>query len=560
MTLIFCRRLKPTTTLLICESFAEDEYLGGGVYCCSILLRMPEPILIAKNNTAEIHLLLDKANRHGIITGATGTGKTVTLQRIAEGFSERGVPVFMADIKGDLTGISQPGGGNAKIDARNAQLGITEPAFAGVPVTLWDVFGKQGHPLRATISEMGATLLARLLQLNDTQEGVLQLAFKIADENGLMLLDLKDLQALLQFIGENAAEFTTQYGNVSKASIGAIQRGLLTLDQQQGDLFFGEPAVKLDDFIQTIDGKGVINLLAADDLINSPKVYSTFLLWILSELFEELPEAGDLEKPKLVFFFDEAHLLFTDAPAALVEKIEQVVRLIRSKGVGVYFVTQSPADIPDKVLAQLGNRVQHALRAYTPKEQKAVKVAAESFRENPKLDTATVITELGVGEVLISMLDEKGVPTMVERAFVVPPVSQIGPITDAQRKQLMTDSLVAGQYEEAVDRESAFEILKQKTEARLEEEAQSKEEKAAAIAAKVKEKEDARIAKEQEKLAKEQARAEAAERRNTTTGGDLVGAFIKSATRTAGSSIAREITRGILGGILGGGRKKSGWF
>jgi DNA helicase HerA-like ATPase len=390
---------------------------------------------------------------------------------------------------------------------------------------------------------------------------VLQLAFKIADDNGLMLLDLKDLQALLQFIGENAAEFTTQYGNVSKASIGAIQRGLLALDQQEGDKFFGEPAVKLEDFIQTISGKGVINLLAADDLINSPKVYSTFLLWILSELFESLPEAGDLDKPKLVFFFDEAHLLFTDAPAALVEKIEQVVRLIRSKGVGVYFVTQSPADIPDRVLAQLGNRVQHALRAYTPKEQKAVKVAAESFRENPKLDTATVITELGVGEALVSLLDEKGTPTVVERAFIVPPVSQIGPITDAQRKQLLADSIVAGQYETAIDRESAFEILKQKTETRLAEEAATQEAKAAAIAAKVREKEEAKLAKEQEKLAKEQARADAAERRTTTTTGDLVGAFIKSATRTAGSSIAREITRGILGGILGGGsRKKSGWF
>ena len=356
---------------------------------------MTEPILVAKKDKDEFYLLPQMANRHGVITGATGTGKTVTLQRMAEGFSQRGVPVFMADIKGDLTGVSQAGGGNPKIDDRNKQLGI-EPQFTGFPVTLWDVFGKQGSPLRATVSEMGPLLLARMLELNDTQEGVLTLAFKYADDNGLLLLDLKDLTSLLQFVGENADELTTQYGNVSKASVGAIQRGLLQMDQQGAEDFFGEPAVKLDDFMQTISGKGVLNLLAADQLINSPKVYSTFLLWLLSELFENLPEAGDLEKPKLVFFFDEAHLLFTDAPSALVEKVEQVVRLIRSKGVGVYFVTQNPADIPEKVLAQLGNRVQHALRAYTPQEQKAVKVAATTFRDSrpptrnsPAPDTAS---------------------------------------------------------------------------------------------------------------------------------------------------------------------------
>src|SRR4030095_10989831 len=385
---------------------------------------MTEPILVAKKDASEFYLLPQMANRHGVITGATGTGKTVTLQRIAEELSRRGVPVFMADIKGDLTGVSQPGSMTGKIGERLTSLGFTDVKFEGSPVTLWDVFGKQGHPLRATISEMGPLLLARILQLNDTQEGVLFLVFKIADDNGLLLLDLKDLQSLLKFVGENSEEFTVKYGNVSKATIGAIQRGLLQIEQQGGTSFFGEPAVKLEDFIQTISGRGVLNLLAADDLINSPKLYSTFLLWLLSELFEMLPEAGDLDKPKLVFFFDEAHLLFNDAPTSLVEKIEQVVRLIRSKGVGVYFVTQSPADIPDKVLAQLGNRVQHALRPYTPKEQQAVSVAAKSFRENPSLDTVKTITELGVGEVLISTLDEKGVPTIVDRAFVVPPVSQ----------------------------------------------------------------------------------------------------------------------------------------
>jgi DNA helicase HerA-like ATPase len=422
-------------------------------------------------------------------------------------------------------------------------LGI-EPQFAGSPVTLWDVFGKQGHPLRATVSEMGPLLLARMLQLNDTQEGVLAIAFKYADDNGLLLLDLKDLTSLLQFVGENADSLTTQYGNVSKASVGAIQRGLLQLDQQGAEAFFGEPAVKLDDFMQTVSGKGVLNLLAADQLINSPKVYSTFLLWLLSELFENLPEAGDLEKPKLVFFFDEAHLLFTDAPTALVEKVEQVVRLIRSKGVGVYFVTQNPADIPEKVLAQLGNRVQHALRAYTPQEQKAVKVAATTFRENPKVDTEKAITELGVGEVLISMLDEKGVPTMVDRAFVVPPVGHIGPITPEQRQQLMSTSLVAGVYENAVDRESAFEILQQKA-----------QEKAAAQAQ----------MQAQEDAAKQQAAEEKAQRAAARAPDTMWESIGKSVARSASSSIGRsigtQIVRGVLGSILGGGsKKKSGWF
>ncbi len=504
---------------------------------------MADPILVAKREAAEFFLLPQMANRHGVITGATGTGKTVTLQKLAEGFSLRGVPVFMADIKGDLTGVTQPGGGNAKIDARNEQLGI-EPAFEGFPATLWDVFGKQGHPLRATASEMGPLLIARLLQLNDTQEGVLSIAFKYADDNGLLLLDLKDLQSLMQYVGANAAEMTLKYGNVSTASIGAIQRGLLQLDEQGGDLFFGEPAVKLDDFIQSVGGKGVLNLLAADQLINAPKLYSTFLLWLLSELFESLPEAGDLDKPKLVFFFDEAHLLFSDAPPALIDKVEQVVRLIRSKGVGVYFVTQNPADIPEKVLAQLGNRVQHALRAYTPQEQKGVKAAATSFRENPELDTAKVITELGVGEVLISTLDEKGVPTIVDRAFVVPPAGHIGPISAEQRQQLLSGSLVAGAYENALDRESAFEILTKKTEEKMVADAEAK------------------TAQEAEKEAERQAKAERAAARAPDT---MVESITKSVARSASSSIGRQIgntiVRGVLGSIFGGGsKKKSSWF
>lgn len=503
---------------------------------------MSEPILVAKKDDkdAGLFLLPQMANRHGVITGATGTGKTVSLQRLAEGFSQRGVPVFMADIKGDLTGVTQPGGGNAKVDDRNKLLGIT-PAFEQFPATVWDVFGKQGHPLRATASEMGPLLIARLLQLNETQEGVLSIAFKYADDNGMLLLDLKDLQELMKWVGANADELTLQYGNVSTASVGAIQRGLLQLDEQGGDLFFGEPAVKLEDFMQTVGGKGVLNLLAADQLINAPKLYSTFLLWLLSELFESLPEAGDMEKPKLVFFFDEAHLLFSDAPQALVDKVEQVVRLIRSKGVGVYFVTQNPADIPEKVLAQLGNRVQHALRAYTPQEQKGVKAAASSFRENPKLDTEKVITELGVGEVLISTLDAKGVPTLVDRAFVVPPVGHIGPITPEQRTALMANSLVAGQYETAVDRESAYELLKAKADA---------------MAA------EAAAAAEAESAAKQAAAAEKAER--AASGGSrrtdsLTESLGKSVARSVGSTLGRQIVRGVLGSILGG-KGKSSWF
>lgn len=500
---------------------------------------MSDPILVAKNSDGEFYLLPQMANRHGVITGATGTGKTVTLQRLAEGFSERGVPVFMADIKGDLTGVTQIGGGNPKVDSRNEQLGIT-PTWEQFPATVWDVFGKQGHPLRATVTEMGPLLISRLLQLNETQEGVLTIAFKWADDNGLLLLDLKDLQSLMTAVGQNADQLTLQYGNVSSASVGAIQRGLLQIDEQGGDLFFGEPAVKLDDFMQSMGGKGVLNLLAADQLVQAPKLYSTFLLWLLSELFESLPEAGDLEKPKLVFFFDEAHLLFTDAPQALIDKVEQVVRLIRSKGVGVYFVTQNPADIPEKVLAQLGNRVQHALRAYTPQEQKGVRAAASSFRENPKIDTEKVITELGVGEVLISTLDEKGVPTVVERAFVVPPVGHIGPITPEQRQQLMANSLVAGVYDTSLDRESAYEKL-----------TAAAQQKAAEKAA-----EDQAAA--EVKAQKEADKAERAEARKPDTMWESIG---KSAVRAATTSVARSVgtklVRGVLGGLLGG---KKSWF
>src|SRR5262245_28699334 len=419
---------------------------------------MPEPLLVAKSES-DLCLLPAYANRHGLIAGATGTGKTVTLQRIAEGFSRIGVPVFMADVKGDLAGLSQPGEAKGKIKERIDSLKL-EMKFEACPAVLWDAFGQQGHPVRTTISEMGPLLLARMLGLNETQAGVLTLAFKIADDNGLLLLDLKDLRALLAHVGENAKSFTTRYGNISAASIGAIQRGLLTIEQQGGDHFFGEPALNLDDLIQTDGrGRGVINILAADKLMASPKLYSTLLLWLLSELFERLPEVGDPEQPKLVFFFDEAHLLFSDAPQALLEKIEQVVRLIRSKGVGVWFVTQNPLDVPDTVLGQLGNRVQHALRAFTPRDQKAVKSVAETMRANPKLDIEKAILELGVGEALVSLLDAKGTPAITERAFVLPPASQIGPITPDDRKQLLESSVVAGVYEKAVDRESAFEML-----------------------------------------------------------------------------------------------------
>lgn len=425
---------------------------------------MDNAMLIGTHNQSKCYLRGDKSNRHGLITGATGTGKTITLQTMAENFSRLGVPVFMADIKGDLTGISQAGKSNPKLEKILSERGIEMPAFQAFPCTVWDVFGKQGHPLRATISDMGPLLLSRMLNLNETQSGVLQLVFKIADDDGLLLLDMKDLRAMCQWVGENASEFTTEYGNVSAASIGAIQRSLLQIEQQGGDVFFGEPMLNIADLMQTdAQGLGMINILAADQLMNSPRLYATFLLWMLSELFENLPEVGDLDQPKLVFFFDEAHLLFNDAPKVLIERIELVVRLVRSKGVGVFFVTQNPLDVPDTVLAQLGNRVQHALRAFTPRDQKAVKSAAQTMRENPKLNIEAAITELGVGEALVSFLDEKGRPTITERVYVLPPASQIGPITIEQRQHLMQNSLVAGVYEKSVDRESAYELIKGRT-------------------------------------------------------------------------------------------------
>ena len=424
---------------------------------------MSEPLYLAKSEDGYPALLPQMANRHGLITGATGTGKTVTLQSIAERLSYAGVPVFMADVKGDLSGMGAAGTLTPKLEARIRDLGLEGFQPYANPVAFWDVFGKGGVPVRATISDMGPLLLARLLNLNDTQAGVLQLVFKIADDQGLLLLDLKDLRAMVQNVGDNAKNYTTEYGNIASASIGAIQRGLLTLEEQGGDVFFGEPMLDIHDLMQVDgNGRGVINVLAAEKLVQAPALYSTFLLWLLSELFEQLPEAGDLDRPKLVFFFDEAHLLFSDAPQALVDKVEQVVRLIRSKGVGVYFVTQNPLDVPEKILGQLGNRVQHALRAFTPRDQKAVKAAAETMRGNPKFDAAAVITELGVGEALISFLDEKGRPNIVDRAIVFPPASRLGPLTPDERKAAIQASPMLKAYGTAVDRESAFEILRGK--------------------------------------------------------------------------------------------------
>jgi DNA helicase HerA-like ATPase len=506
---------------------------------------MSHALPIAKSGEIELFLLSQLANRHGLITGATGTGKTVTLQRVAEQLSLAGVPVFLADAKGDLSGLGAAGVASDKLKARLEKMGVTDWQPRANPVVFWDVFGEFGHPVRATVSDMGPLLLARLLNLNDTQSGVLQMAFKIADDQGLLLLDLKDLRAMVQHVGDNAAQFKTEYGNVSAASIGAIQRGLLTLDEQGGDKFFGEPMLNIEDLMQTVDGRGVINVLAAEKLMNSPRLYACFLLWLLAELFEQLPEAGDLPKPKLAFFFDEAHLLFNDAPPALLEKVEQVVRLIRSKGVGVYFVTQNPLDIPDTVLGQLGNRVQHALRAFTPRDQKAVKAAAQTLRANPKFDAEAAIMELGVGEALVSFLDEKGSPTVVERGFVLAPGSRIGPMTTEERKAAIAGSLVAGVYEQVVDRESAYEKLK------------------------------GAPAGETQKLgAGETAPAPA---QAPAEGGGLLGGFgdmlfgstgprggqrdglaqtmAKTVVRTIGSQVGREIVRGVLGSIMGGRRR-----
>ncbi len=525
-------------------------------------------ILIGQHGETTCSLLLDKSNRHGLITGATGTGKTITLQTLAEGFSRRGVPVFMADVKGDLTGISQAGKLGEKLAAVIKERGLDTPESTAFPVTLWDVFGEQGHPVRATVSDMGPLLLARMLDSNDTQAGVLNLIFKIADDNGLLLLDMKDLRAMCQYVGDNARDFTTQYGNVSAASVGAIQRGLMQIETQGGEKFFGEPMLNIADFMQTAragsasgEAMGVINILAADKLMNSPRLYATFLLWMLSELFEQLPEVGDLDKPKLVFFFDEAHLLFTDAPKVLVERIELVVRLVRSKGVGVFFVTQNPLDIPDTVLAQLGNRVQHALRAYTPRDQKAVKATAETMRQKAGLDITSAITELAVGEALISLLDAKGRPCETERVYVLPPGSQIGPIKPEQRQVLMKESLVAGVYEKTEDRESAYEKIKGR---------------AMASSAPQDGKLPSGPMSTGSMAGTPIGGANAGVGTGKAEGGGMLGGITdvlfgttgprggrhdglatnmaRSAVRTMGSAVGREIIRGVLGGLFGGKR------
>ena len=502
---------------------------------------MAKPFLLAKSDI-ELLMLPQLANRHGLIAGATGTGKTVTLRVMAEHFSAMGVPVFMADVKGDLAGIADAGQ-DPKMTDRAKKLGVEDYAFKSYPVTFWDVYGEQGHNVRATVSEMGPLLLSRMLNLNDTQEGVLAVAFKVADDQGLLLLDMKDLRAMLQFIGDHGAELRTEYGNVSAASVGTIQRGLLALEQQGGGALFGEPALDLNDLLQNdTDGRGMINILTADKLMQNPKTYATLILWLLSELYETLPEVGDPEKPKLVFFFDEAHLLFDEAPKVLLEKIEQVVRLIRSKGVGVFFVTQNPLDVPDVVLGQLGNRVQHALRAFTPRDQKAVRAAAETFRANPKVNVETAIGELAVGEALVSLLDEKGTPQPVERAMIVPPESRLGPTDAAHRQQIIKNSVLYGHYEKAVDRESAYETLK----ARADQALQSAAPKA------------------------QPAPTQTAQPSSTQSGGGWLGqlgqtiftgtgrresvaeAMAKSAVRAVGSSVGRQIVRGVLGSILGG--------
>ena len=525
---------------------------------------MSTPIIIAKKttNTQQDVVLHSKfANRHGLIAGATGTGKTVTLKVLAESFSRLGVPVFLADAKGDVSSLAQAGASNPKFDERIKSLGIDSIPFAASPVVFWDLFAEQGHPIRTTITEIGPLLLARMLNLNDTQEGVLSAVFRIADDQGMLLIDFKDLKAMIGYVSEHAAEFKAEYGNLSPASLGAIQRNLLALADQGGDQFFGEPSLNILDFIQTdSNGYGYINILAADKLMNTPKLYATFLLWMLSELFEQLPEVGDMDKPKLVFFFDEAHLLFDNASAALQEKIEQVVRLIRSKGVGIYFVTQNPLDLPESVLGQLGNRVQHALRAFTPKDQKAVKTAADTFRANPEFKVEQAITELAVGEALISCLDEQGTPQVVERAWVMPPYSSFSPISPEQRQTLISQSIVAGIYEKSLDRESAFELLQNKVVERQQQAVQIEQEKQQAkeqeALAKQQAKEAETLAKqqarEQERIAKEQqkgAEREAKQREKLIQ--DTVGTFAKSAARSLGGSTGQKIVRGLLGSLFG---------
>ena len=539
-------------------------------------------LYIAHSENGPISILGKMANRHGLIAGATGTGKTVTLQVLAETFCQAGVPCFMADMKGDLSGISQVGKLSGFIEKRLPEFGIENPEFQSCPVRFFDVFGEQGHPMRSTISNMGPDLLGRLMELNETQTGVLNIVFKIADDNGLLLIDLKDLRAMLNFVGQNAAEFTTQYGNVSPASIGAIQRAVLSLENQGGELFFGEPSFDIYDLLQCEGGKGVMNVLAADKLMLRPKLYSTFLLWLLSELYSTLPEVGDMELPKLVFFFDEAHMLFEDTSKALVSKIEQVIRLIRSKGVGIFFITQSPTDIPENILGQLGNRVQHALRAYTPKDQKAVKTAAETFRANPAFDTYNTLLELGTGEALVSFLDEKGAPSIVERAKILFPLSQIGAITEDQRKQIINSSRLYGRYDHVIDRESAYELImkateeaeKQKAELEAEEEAARQRELEAKEAAKA-EKEAAKAQKEAAKKAKNSIGSKGLKSVITAVTGVVAAGVaeavtgkvsgtstkkksststtkkaVTKATNAATKTITRELTRSILGNLI----------
>jgi len=516
-----------------------------------------EPLALARTADGRtLHLLPGLANRHGLITGATGTGKTVTLQALAESFSRIGVPSFVADVKGDLAGLATAGVSTPKLTERLQERGLPAPSFAAAPVVFWDVFGELGHPVRATISDMGPLVLSRLFNLNDTQAGVLTLVFKIADDQGLLLLDARDLRAMLQHVGDNAATFRTEYGNISAASIGAVQRALVAVDEQGGDQFFGEPMLDIEDLIQTTsDGRGVVNVLAAEKLMQSPKVYASFLLWMLAELFERLPEIGDPEQPRLVFFFDEAHLLFEGASPALVEKIEQVVRLVRSKGVGVYLVTQNPLDVPDSVLAQLGNRVQHALRAFTPRDQKAVRTAADTLRSNPAFDTRQAITELAVGEALVSCLDEKGTPGVVERAWILPPGSRLGPLTAPERRALIDRSALRGHYEKAIDRESAFEKLKARTEER-----QAPAESSPRVPP--------------GEAARTRSQSQPAPSAGGVAGGlsdvifgstgprgghreGMIEAVAKSAARSVGSSLARSIVRGMFGSILGGsGRRR----
>lgn len=503
---------------------------------------MGTPIIIGKNcidTTQNIVLHSQFANRHGLIAGATGTGKTVTLKVLAESFSRLGVPVFLADVKGDVSSLAKAGENTPKFNERLKSLNIESIPFSAFPVVFWDLFTEQGHPIRTTISEIGPILLSRILNLNDTQEGVLSAVFRIADDQGLLLLDFKDLKAMLSYISENTSLFTKDYGNLSPASLGAIQRNLLALADQGGDLFFGEPGLNILDFIQTdSDGRGVINLLAADKLMHTPKLYATFLLWMLAELFEQLPEVGDLEKPKLVFFFDEAHLLFNNTSAALQEKIEQVVRLIRSKGIGIYFITQNPLDLPENILGQLGNRIQHALRAFTPKDQKAVKAAANTFRVNPNLNIEQAITELAVGEALISCLDEQGIPQIVERAWIIPPHSSFNPLTIEERQYIIHKSIIYGIYEQNIDRESAFEKLQIKIteqQQQLEKIEQDKQHsKEYERLAKAQQKEAERIAKHKEKLTQ-----------------DIAGTFAKSVARSLGGRTGQKLVRGLLGSLFG---------